>query len=56
MISQHLHSAEADLAGSDMWSVEERGKAMGIYTLGPLLGPVIGPIAGGFIAEYSTWH
>ncbi|KAJ6185502.1 hypothetical protein N7519_006803 [Penicillium mononematosum] len=41
---------------SDMWTAEERGKAMGVYTLGPLLGPVIGPIAGGFIAEYSTWR
>ncbi|KAF7166693.1 hypothetical protein CNMCM5623_000237 [Aspergillus felis] len=40
----------------DMWSAEERGKAMGVYTLGPLLGPVIGPIAGGFIAQYSTWR
>ncbi|KAJ5500280.1 Major facilitator superfamily domain general substrate transporter [Penicillium expansum] len=40
----------------DMWSAEERGKAMGIYTLGPLLGPVVGPIAGGFIAQYSTWR
>lgn len=56
MISRHLHSAEADLTGSDMWSAEERGKSMGVYTLGPLLGPVVGPIAGGFIAEYSTWH
>ncbi|KXG45166.1 Major facilitator superfamily domain, general substrate transporter [Penicillium griseofulvum] len=41
---------------SDMWSAEERGKAMGVYTLGPLLGPVVGPIAGGFIAQYSTWR
>ncbi|KAL3456531.1 major facilitator superfamily domain-containing protein [Aspergillus heterothallicus] len=41
---------------SDMWSADERGKAMGVYTLGPLLGPVIGPITGGFIAEYSTWR
>ena len=39
-----------------MWTAEERGKAMGIYTLGPILGPVVGPIAGGFIAEYSTWR
>jgi MFS family permease len=37
-----------------MWSAEERGKAMGIYTLGPNLGLVVGPIAGGFIAQYST--
>ncbi|KAK1139157.1 hypothetical protein N8T08_001213 [Aspergillus melleus] len=41
---------------SDMWSAEERGKAMGLYTLGPILGPVVGPIAGGFIAQYSTWR
>ncbi|KAJ5410067.1 uncharacterized protein N7487_004426 [Penicillium crustosum] len=40
----------------DMWSAEDRGKAMGVYTLGPILGPVIGPIAGGFIAQYSTWR
>jgi MFS family permease len=39
-----------------MWTADERGKAMGVYTLGPLLGPVIGPIAGGFIAQYSTWR
>ena len=39
-----------------MWSAEDRGKAMGVYTLGPILGPVIGPIAGGFIAQYSTWR
>ncbi|KAL2796679.1 putative MFS transporter [Aspergillus keveii] len=41
---------------SDMWTADERGKAMGVYTLGPLLGPVLGPIAGGFIAQYSTWR
>lgn len=41
---------------SDMWSPEERGKAMGMYTMGPMLGPVIGPIAGGYIAQYSTWR
>ncbi|PYI09850.1 synaptic vesicle transporter [Aspergillus sclerotiicarbonarius CBS 121057] len=41
---------------SDTWSAEERGKAMGIYTLAPIIGPVVGPIAGGFIAEYTTWR
>ena len=39
-----------------MWVAEQRGKAMGLYTLGPILGPVIRPIAGGFISEYSTWR
>ena len=41
---------------SDMWNAEKRGRAVGIYSLAPLLGPAIGPIAGGFIAEKSTWR
>lgn len=36
---------------SDCWRAEERGKAISIYSLAPLLGPAIGPIAGGFITE-----
>ena len=31
--------------------MHERGNAMGLFLLGPLVGPVIGPIAGGFISE-----
>ena len=30
----------------DCWHAEERGKAVAIYSLAPLLGPVIGPVAG----------
>ncbi|KAI0964038.1 hypothetical protein AcW1_000955 [Taiwanofungus camphoratus] len=41
---------------SDMWTPENRGQAIAIYSLAPLLGPVIGPIAGGWIAEKSTWR
>ncbi|KAK7525828.1 MFS multidrug transporter-like protein [Phyllosticta citriasiana] len=41
---------------SDMFRPEERGKAIAIYSLAPLLGPAVGPIAGGFIAENSTWR
>ncbi|KAI0673328.1 MFS polyamine transporter [Trametes maxima] len=41
---------------SDMWSPEERGQAIAIYSLAPLLGPAIGPVAGGWIAERSTWR
>lgn len=41
---------------SDCWRAEERGKAISIYSLAPLLGPAVGPIAGGFIAEKSTWR
>ena len=39
-----------------MWTPEERGKSVVIYSLAPLLGPVVGPIAGGWIAEKSTWR
>ncbi|KAJ5215826.1 MFS transporter [Penicillium cinerascens] len=41
---------------SDCWNADQRGKAVGIYSLAPLLGPVVGPIAGGFIAETSSWR
>ncbi|KAG2137919.1 MFS polyamine transporter [Suillus clintonianus] len=40
----------------DCWRVDERGKALAIYTLAPLLGPVLGPITGAWIAERSTWR
>jgi MFS family permease len=40
----------------DIWRTEERGKAIAIYSLAPLLGPVVGPICGGWIAERSTWR
>ena len=35
---------------------EERGQAIAIYSLAPLLGPIIGPVAGAWIAERSTWR
>ncbi|KAF9560806.1 MFS general substrate transporter [Agrocybe pediades] len=40
----------------DMWAPEERGRAIAIYSLAPLLGPVVGPVCGGWIAERSTWR
>lgn len=41
---------------ADMWPPEQRGKALGYYTAGPLLGPAIGPIFGGFISQNTTWR
>lgn len=41
---------------ADLFAAEERGRAMAVYSLAPLLGPVIGPIAGGFVAENTTWR
>ncbi|THV00271.1 MFS polyamine transporter [Dendrothele bispora CBS 962.96] len=40
----------------DVWLAEERGKAIAVYSLAPLLGPVVGPIAGAWIAQRSTWR
>ena len=41
---------------SDLFTAEERGRAISIYSLMPLLGPAIGPIAGGWIAERTSWR
>jgi len=40
----------------DLFSAEDRGKALSIYSLAPLLGPAVGPIAGAFIAQNTTWR
>jgi multidrug resistance protein len=40
----------------DCFAAEDRGKAVAIYTLGPILGPALGPIAGGFISENISWR
>ncbi|KAL9108727.1 MAG: hypothetical protein Q9227_006523 [Pyrenula ochraceoflavens] len=40
----------------DLFRPEERGKAMAMYGLGPLLGPSLGPIAGSWIAYTTTWR
>lgn len=51
-------SVQAVGAGSiaDMWEVRERGKAMGIFYLGPLLGPLLAPIIGGALAQVWSWR
>ncbi|KAI0686161.1 MFS polyamine transporter [Earliella scabrosa] len=40
----------------DVWRPEERGKAMALYSLAPMLGPVIGPVCGAWIAERGNWR
>jgi MFS family permease len=40
----------------DLFAPHERGQAIAIYSLAPLLGPVVGPVAGAWIAEKSTWR
>lgn len=41
---------------SDVIPQEQRGAAMAIFAVGPLLGPVIGPVIGGFIAQGVGWR
>ncbi|EMD42144.1 hypothetical protein CERSUDRAFT_129554 [Gelatoporia subvermispora B] len=40
----------------DLWRPEERGQAIALYSLAPLLGPVIGPAAASWVAQRSTWR
>lgn len=41
---------------SDLWTAEERGMAVALYTLAPILGPAVGPIIGAWISERTTWR
>ncbi|KIO33904.1 hypothetical protein M407DRAFT_60350, partial [Tulasnella calospora MUT 4182] len=40
----------------DLFSADNRGKALSVYTLAPLTGPALGPVVGGWIAEKSSWR
>ena len=41
---------------ADLFIQQERGGAMALFALGPLLGPVIGPVAGGYLSEAEGWR
>ncbi|KAK3074328.1 hypothetical protein LTR53_003318 [Teratosphaeriaceae sp. CCFEE 6253] len=51
-------SVQAVGAGTvaDIWEVKERGRAMGIFYLGPLCGPLLSPIIGGGLAQSLGWR
>jgi len=51
-------SVQAVGAGTiaDVWEPRERGRAMGIFYLGPLLGPLVGPIIGGALSQRWGWQ
>lgn len=40
----------------DLWRTEERGMAVALYTLAPVLGPALGPLLGAWISEKTTWR
>ncbi|KAI0444552.1 major facilitator superfamily domain-containing protein [Xylaria telfairii] len=41
---------------ADVTTQGERGKAIALWGLGPLLGPVAGPIIGGFVTQAVGWR
>ncbi|KAI0900128.1 MFS general substrate transporter [Annulohypoxylon nitens] len=41
---------------ADIMPIEKRGRAMSVWSLGPLLGPCIGPIAGGYLIQAAGWR
>jgi multidrug resistance protein len=51
-------SVQAVGAGTiaDLWDVRERGRAMGIFYIGPLCGPLFAPIIGGALANRWGWR
>lgn len=51
-------SVQAVGAGTvaDIWETKERGRAMGMFYLGPLCGPLFAPIVGGVLAQTLGWR
>ncbi|KAL6865940.1 hypothetical protein ACO1O0_002040 [Amphichorda felina] len=51
-------SVQAVGAGTiaDIWESFERGRAMSIFYLGPLLGPLLAPIFGGILTQELGWQ
>jgi multidrug resistance protein len=41
---------------ADLMPAENRGMALTLWTIGPLLGPVIGPVAGGYLTMGVGWR
>ncbi|KIJ49828.1 hypothetical protein M422DRAFT_27552 [Sphaerobolus stellatus SS14] len=40
----------------DLFAPEERGQAVAIYSLAPILGPVLGPLTGSWVAQLASWR
>ncbi|GJJ15287.1 hypothetical protein Clacol_009563 [Clathrus columnatus] len=51
-----LVTAGAAATISDIYKLEERGTAMGVFFGFILLGPPLAPISGGFLATYASWR
>lgn len=54
LLSGICGSAGPTLGGAsigDMFSRKDRGKALALYSIGPVLGPVFGPLIGAFVVD-----
>ncbi|HBK07540.1 MAG TPA: EmrB/QacA family drug resistance transporter [Acetobacteraceae bacterium] len=40
----------------DIHPVEQRGRAMALWTMGVMIGPIFGPILGDWLTEYYSWR
>jgi DHA2 family multidrug resistance protein len=40
----------------DLYSVEERNKAMAVWGIGVMLGPIMGPTLGAWLTDNYSWH
>jgi MFS family permease len=41
---------------SDTFPPQERGYAMGVFGIPPIVGPIVGPVVGGAIASAFSWR
>jgi DHA2 family multidrug resistance protein len=41
---------------TDIYPPEDRGAAMGVWTMGVMMGPIIGPTLGGYLTAHYSWR
>jgi multidrug resistance protein len=41
---------------ADIWESHDRGRAMSLFYLGPMLGPLLGPLLGGVLTQHLGWR
>jgi DHA2 family multidrug resistance protein len=41
---------------TDIFSPEDRGKAMAIWGMGVMVGPILGPTLGGYLTDIASWR
>ena len=41
---------------ADIWTTEERGVPMAMFSAAPFVGPTVGPLVGGFLSDAKGWR